>query len=254
MNINEYKRNKIKEIKEFLKGIKFENIGIKDKKIILGLTPECSDFFNKDEVYRNITESFLNKIYGYYIELIDTNIEYATSIEEIDFEVKKFEDKVRNETTNYKNSLIKAAFTTNKEEQIVIEELPEVKEKNLLNTGLNFIKIKIGDKVYSTAKTGGEAEKEDVEVENLSHMIIYIYILINNIQDKKEKQEEFIDFIAENFSVKDKEYIELRKLQGIFLNEKNYESFLQKYSKVIEEITTMIKARENKISEGTKGK
>lgn len=247
MNINEYKKNKIKEVDFFLKGIRFENIGVKDKEIILGLTPECSDFFNKEESYRELTEKFLNKIKEYYTELIHTNIEYAQTNEEIDLEIKKFVDQIRNEINYYKHTLIKVAFQSNKEEKIIIDDLPEVKEKNLINTGLNFIKIKIGNKSYSVPKTGSEAEKEDAIVDNLIPIMIYVYILKGNIEDKKQKQEEFIDFVAENFSVTDEEYLKVRRMQGIFLNEKDYETFLQKYNDTIADIVTMIIEREQKI-------
>ena len=99
-----------------------------------------------------------------------------------------------------------------------------------------------------------EAEKEDAVVENLVPIIIYIYILKSNIEDKKQKQEEFIDFVAENFSVTDKEYMNVRRMQGIFLNEKDYETFLQKYKGTIEEIVTMIIERDQKQIEENKSK
>lgn len=244
MNINEYKQIKKRKIREFLQGLKFENIGVKDKKIILGLTPECSDFFNKDEVCRYVTERFLNKINGYYINLIDTNIEYATSPEEIDLEIKKFVDKVRNEINNYKDSIIKVSFRQNKEEKIDIDNLPEVKEKHTLHTGLNFIKIKVGSKVYSAAKTAVEAEKEDLVVDTLSLIMIYIYLLKCNIEDKKQKYEEFIDFVSSNFSVTETEnYLKARQLQSIFINEKDYETFLLKYKEAKKQLKSMVKFR-----------
>lgn len=174
MNINEYKQNKKREVKQFLEGLKFDNIGINNKKIISGLTPECSDFFNRGDLYRSLTERFLNNIHEEYINLIDTNIEYASTVEEIDYEIKKFVDNVKNIINDYKYNLIKAVFIQKKEEGIIIDNLPEVKEKNLLYTGLNFIKIKIGDKIYSSPKIGREAEKEDVTVDNITPIIIYI--------------------------------------------------------------------------------
>ena len=239
MNLNEYKANKIKEIDYFLRGIHPENIGIKDKKIISGLTPLCSNFFNGSGHYRKITEVLLNKINGCYIELVNTNIEFASSIEEVDLEIKKFVDLVRKYINDYKHLLIKLAFQPVKEDGIVFDELQEVKEKNLINMGLNFINFKIGDKIYQTAKLGNEAENEDAILDNLSYMIIYIYAIKGMIEDKKEKLDEFIDFVATNYDVKDVRYPFIMKKQLEFINEKDYDSFVEKYNDTIKKIVDM---------------
>lgn len=248
MNLNEYKNSKIKEIDHFLRGLNFDNIGIKDKKIIEYLTPECDEYFNKDEVYRSLTERLLTKIREHYNNLVDTQLEYASSQEEIDLEIKKFVDQVRKEVDKYKHTTIKIAFQPKKEtdEGVAIEELQEVKEKNLINTGLNFIKIKIGDIIYSAPKTHAEAEKEDVTLDNLNIIIVYVYVLTCMINDKKQKQEEFIDYIAQNFKVTDEEYLELRKLQGIFLNERNYDDFIAKYNAASEQVVSLVLERDRK--------
>lgn len=252
MNLNEYKASKIKEIKFFLRGLHPENIGIKDKKIITGLTPLCSDFFNSSNQYRRLTEMLLSKINGCYIELVNTNIEFAGSAEEVDLEIKKFIDKVRNEINNYKHLLIKLSFQPVGEEGIVPEELQEVKEKNLINMGLNFIKFKVGDKIYQTAKLGNEAEREDVVLDDINGMIIYIYVIKGFIEDKKQKQEEFVDFVATNYDVKDERYLYIMKKQFEFINEKDYSSFVDKYNEITEEVVAMTIERDQNIEFETK--
>ena len=247
MNLNEYKANKVKEIKYFLRGIHPENIGNKDKKIITGLTPLCSDFFNSSDQYRKITEMLLSKINGCYIELVNTNIEFASSTEEVDLEIKKFADIVRRHINDYKHLLIKLAFQPVKDEGIALQELQEVKEKNLINTGLNFIKFKIGDNIYQTAKLGNEAEKDDAILDNLSYMIIYIYAIKGMIDDKKAKLDEFVDFVATNYDVKDESYLYIMKKQLEFINEKDYDSFVEKYNDTAKEVVTMTIARDQNV-------
>lgn len=246
MNLNEYKANKIKEIDYFLRGIHPENIGIKDKKIISGLTPLCSDFFNSGR-YRKLTEMLLSKINGCYVELVDTNLEFAGSTGDVDLEIKKFIDMVRKYINDYKHLLIKLAFQPVKEEGIVFDELQEVKEKNLINMGLNFIKFKVGDKIYQAAKLGNEAEKEDVILDDINGMIIYIYVIKSFIEDKKQKQEEFVDFVATNYDVKDDRYLYIMKKQYEFINEKDYSSFVDKYNQITEDVVTMTIERDQNI-------
>lgn len=239
MTLNEYKSNKIKEINYFLRGINFQNIGIKEKPII-NHSPECDEFFNKNRIFREITERFLNKIKEYYNNLLDTELEFASSQEEIDRAVLNFVEKTKEELNNYKNLIIKAAFKSVEQEHIIIDELPEVREKNLINTGLNFIRVKLGTKEYPTAKTGFEAEKEDEVLDNLNIMIIYIYVLVCMINDKKQKKEEFIDLIAENFSPTDPKYGEHLNTHLQLLNEKNYDKFVELYYAEIEKIKAQL--------------
>ena len=70
-------------------------------------------------------------------------------------------------------------------------------------------------------------------------MIIYVYFLVCVIQDKKEKKEEFIDFVAANFDPTDERYIDIMRMQSIFLNEKDYKTFLIEYRSVAEKVVTM---------------
>jgi len=244
MNLSEYKANKIKEVKRFLRRLHPENIGIKDKPILGHLTPECSNFFNKNEMFRKPTEKLLKKINEYYTDLVFTNLEYAGSKEEIDLEIKNFIDVIRREVNDYKYAIIKIAFQPKNDEGIVVEELQEVKEKNYINTGLNFIKLKVGENIYSVSRIGREAENEDVTLDNLNTMIVYIYVLKCMIDDKKQKLDEFVDFVATNYDVRDKEYIYIRKKQMEFLNEKNYEEFLKKYKDTVKNVVTMTISRD----------
>lgn len=248
MSIQEYKNKVVKDIEKLFKGIHFENVGIDNKKIIGMLTPEASEFFNNPTIYRKRTEELLTQISEYKTELLGTTLEFLSPNEEIakqevEEAIKRFIDKIRLEIDLYKHDIIKIAFQAEQDKMdtsIKIEELPEVREKNTINMGLNFIKIKVADKEYTRVKTGREAESEDVTIENLNLMILYVYILKSYIEDKNKKQEEFIDFVATNFSVTDKEYIEVRKLQAAFLNEKNYERFIRKYNLVIEEVVSKV--------------
>lgn len=249
MNLNEYKIKRLKELKYFFRGIAFDNVAIKNKKIINGLTPECSDFFNGDENIRKVTEKLLLKIKGMYNELVFTYLENAGTKEEIDLEIKKFMDDMRREVDYYKFDVIKISFQPeNEEKDAIVDEMHEVPEKNMINMGLNFIKYKLGDMFYQMPKIGREAELEEATVDNLNDVLIYIYVIKCMIEDKKNKQEEFIDFIATNYDVKDEEYIKVRKLQGLFLNEKNYDTFIKKYNGVVEEVVTMVidRKQENK--------
>lgn len=257
MNIQEYKSKKIKEVKYFLRGLHPENIGVKDKNVIGYVTPECSDFFNRNELNRSITNKLIKSIQGCYNELISPDLEFISSDEqeaqkEIDTAIKNFVDKVRRAVNFYKHDIIKASFQSKEqpqEEGITVDDLPEVKEKNLIYTGLNFIKLQIGDNVYSVPKIGREAEHEDATIDGLYQMIIYVYALKLMIEDKKQKLEEFIDFIATNLSVKDEDYVYARQVQNKFLNEQNYESFIKKYNAAVEEVVTLIINREGQSKE-----
>lgn len=262
MNVSEYKNKRINEIKKLLNSIHFENIGIPNKPIIENLTPETNDFFNIPSPYRIRTELLLKEISEYKTELIETKLEFISlsqeGFSEIDGAIEEFITKTRLAIERYKHDIIKIVFAQSPIEGITFSNLPEVKEKNLINTGLNFIKIKLGANTYSLPKTGNEAENEDAIIDDLSIMIIYIYILKLYIEDKKRKYEEFNDFITTNFDIQDKEYIVIRKMQSIFLNEKNYEIFVEKYNLVAEELVTMaidksIEEENNRKNQNRKG-
>jgi len=246
MNIQEYKLKRLKELDFFLRGLHLENIGKMDKKIIDNVTPECSDFFNKEQLNRSITDKLMQEIQGYKTDLVFTDLEFLSSDEEtakgeIDKAIKKFVEKVRRTIDFYKYDIIKASFQTKqKEDMLDVPELSEVKEKNFIYTGLNFIKFQIGENVYSAPRIGREAEQTDVTIDGLYQMIIYVYVLKCMIDDKKLKHEEFKDFIATNFSVRDPEYLIARKMQSIFINEQDYETFLKKYDLAIEEMVSLI--------------
>lgn len=242
MSVYEYKNKVVKDIEKLFQGIHFENIGINNKPIMGKLTPEASEFFNSNTLYRKRTEELLIQISEYKSELFGTTFEFLSPNEEqakleIDSALRLFTEKIRLEIDLYKNDIIKLYFREDKtDDSVKLEELPEVQEKNTINTGLSFIKIKLGEKEYSRVKTGTEVENNDVTIEHLNLMILYVYILISYIEDKKNKYEEFVDFVSTNFSVKDEEYLKVRKLQTLFLNEKNYETFIQKYNLVSEEV------------------
>lgn len=255
MSVQEYKNKVVKDIEKLFKGIHFENIGIKDKKIIGMLTPEASEFFNSNGLYRKRTEELLKQISEYKTELLGTTLEFLSPNEEqakleVDSALKLFIEKIRLEIDIYTNDIIKLHFRKEKnEDSVKIDELPEVQEKNMINIGLSFIKIKIGEKEYSRVKSGREAESKEVTIKNLNLMIVYVYILIAYIEDKKNKYEEFVDFVATNFSVKDEEYLKARKLQTLFLNEKNYDTFIQKYNLVSEEVVWLAIEKEQEKQE-----
>lgn len=261
MNINLYKINKIKEINYFLREIHPENIGTKDKELISGLTHECSYFFNSGDQYRKLTEMLVRSIYGCYIELVDTNIEFASSTEEVDLEIKKFIFTIRNKINEFKHLLIKVVFQPVKTEGVTFEKLQEVREKNLINMGLNFIEFKIGDKIYKAAELGNEAEKKSLTTDNISDMISYIYRIKGMIEDKKQKNQEFVDFVNTNYGVKDEDgytkndedykYIMQKQLE--FINEKDYNSFVRKYNIISADIVSKtIERDQNIVSEQKK--
>lgn len=255
-NLNEYKQLKIKEVNYFLRGINFNNIGKKHEKIIDYASPECSSFFNVIGPCRLITEEFLIRIKEKYGDLIYVDLEFASSKEEVDAAIESFVNNIRKELDEYKYTVIKQTFIDKEkleEDHVTINNHSKynVKENNLINLGLNFIKIQIGDKIYGTPKNGKESEKEDVTLNNLNTMLIYVYALLGMINDKKEKEEEFIDFIAEHCKATDPKYFELRKLQAVFLNIKTYDDFIEKYNELIAQIKEIFVQEAEKIEEST---
>lgn len=240
--LEDYKKQKIREVEYFLRGIRLDNIKKNDEKIILGVTPEANDFFNKPGLSRSYTELFLANLSTYKTELYFTDLEFASTKEEMDYAVLKFVNKVKSALEEYKTNIIKAYFHEKKEEDLGYidpRELSNVKESNYINTGLNFIKIKIGDKEYAFVRSPRDAEQKEKVVDNLNRMIIYVYFLVCIIQDKKEKKEEFIDFVAINFDPTDTRYFDIMRMQSIFLNEKDYKKFLIEYRTVVEKVVTM---------------
>jgi len=202
---------------------------------------------DQDDVWNDTkVEKTYNKLKQCDADLVFTDLEFLSSDEEtakgeIDKAIKKFVEKVRRTIDFYKYDIIKASFQTKqKEDMLDVPELSEVKEKNFIYTGLNFIKFQIGENVYSAPRIGREAEQTDVTIDGLYQMIIYVYVLKCMIDDKKLKHEEFKDFIATNFSVRDPEYLIARKMQSIFINEQDYETFLKKYDLAIEEMVSLI--------------
>ena len=233
-NLEEYKKLRGKEVEYFLRDINFSNIVKRDTKIIEYASPECSAFFNEVGPIRFITEEFLIRVKEYYGILINTDFEFASSKEEVDAAIKVFVDKVRKDLDEYKYTIIKQSFIDKdkiKEKYISINNHNEynVKEGNLISLGLNFMKIQIGDKVFGVPKTGREAEKEEVVLDNLNIMLVYVYCLIGMINDKKNKKDELIDFTAMKFKVIDPRYLEIHdEVITSYLNIKNYYEFIVK--------------------------
>ena len=259
---DEYKKNRIREVQYFLRGIKFSNIKKYDSKIIDYVTPECSYFFNKELVNRYITEELLIKVKRYYDVLVskimtinidmefcknmkDVDEEVSMFVNKIDKEVKLFVDNIRKELEEYKLTIIKQTFINPSDingRYISIDDHTKykVKEDNLINMGLNFIKVKVGNNIYEIPKNGREAENDDVVLDDLNTIIVYIYALLSMIKDKKQKKEDFVDFIAENVKVTDPRYFEFLKLQDVFLNIKNYDEFIYEYNKMILKIKKLM--------------
>lgn len=238
MNLYEYKKMVMKDIEEFFRGVYFNNVGIKNKKIVGYLTPECSDFFNKSGMVRSVTEELLKKIISLKEELFSTNIEFASSKEEVDYYVRIFVDDVRKEVDNYRNLIIRIMFQVDKD-NISMTELQEVKEKNTINTGLNFIKIKIGNNLYLASKTSADVQEESAISEHINDFLIIIYLLIDMIKDKKRRKEYLIDLNSSTFKVEDPRYNEmLIMITKNYLNIKDYEIYVNECDDIEEQILT----------------
>lgn len=240
-NLNEYKKMKINELKYFFSGINFKNVNKEGKIIIDCATPECSEFFNGKNLSRCITEEFLKRIKEYYYDLIFTDLEFSTSKEEVDSSIMRFIGSLRRELDEYKLTVIKQEFVPKEKmekEYISISEHEKyrVRENNLLYMGLNFLKLQIGQNVYSFPKTGNEAEKEDKVADDLNSIMIYIYLLISAIKDKKEKLSEFVDTVSANIDEKDPRHLEMMRMQYTLLNIKNFDDFTLEYEKSIEKV------------------
>lgn len=240
-NLNEYKKMKINELQYFFRGINFKNVNKEGSIIIDYATPECSEFFNGKNSSRCITEEFLKRIKENYNDLIFTDLEFSGSKEEVDSSIMRFIGSLRRELEEYKLTLITQEFVPEEKIEkkyisISEHEKYRARENNLLYMGLNFIKLQIGQNVYSLPKTGNEAEKEDRVVDNLNIIIIYMYALISMIRDKKEKLSEFVDTVSANINVKDSRYPEMMRMQFTLLNIKNYDDFVMEYNELIEKI------------------
>lgn len=240
-NLNEYKKMKIKELQYFFKGVNFKNIQKDGGVIIDNVTPECSNFFNGNNPSHLITLEFLKRIKENYYNLVFTDLEFSSSKEEVDYAILQFVSNLRRELDEYKLTLIKQEFIP--EEKIDKGHISigkhqkyRVREDNLINLGLNFIKLQIGENVYSFPKTGNEAEKEDKVADELNSIMIYIYLLISSIKDKKEKLSEFVDTVSANIDVKDPRYLEMMRMQYTLLNIKNFDDFILEYEKLIDEV------------------
>lgn len=252
MNLNEYKRNKIKEVDFFLRGIYFDNINTKDKKIIIDLSLNCGEDLSLDcekffNTYRNATEMFLLRIKELRGEFIYTDLEFAGTKEEVDLAVKALIDNIRNELNNYKATIMKEVFGSPRvAKSNGVDVLLNPIEYSLLNTGLNFINIKIGNDIFQAYRDGTEAEKETVVVDNLNIMIVYVYTITCMIKDKKDKQSYFIDYVSDNFKVTDPNYLDIHKLRNVFFGEKNYNEFIRKYDDAMKRIEELLENKKNK--------
>lgn len=241
LNLNEYKKMKTNDLKYFFRGVNFKNINKEGSVVIDDVTPECSEFFNGNNPSCRITEEFLKRIKENYNNLIFTDLEFSSSKEEVDYAILQFVSNIRRELDEYKLTLIKQEFVPKEKiekDYISIGEHQKysVREDNLLYMGLNFIKLRIGENIYSMPKTGHEAEKEDKVADDLNLIMIYIYLLISAIKDKKQKISEFVDVVSENIDVKDPKYLEMMRMQFSLLNIKDYEEFILKYEEMIEKI------------------
>ena len=129
MNLNEYIKSRKEDVHAYLKDINYENLERENS--AENLSPELDLMFNKTPTYRKETNNFLISIRNAYNHLVDDELEFASSIEEVETAIHEFEIKLTNLIKEFKNNIL----------NIFSEETGY--KQNAIDSNLDFINIKI---------------------------------------------------------------------------------------------------------------
>lgn len=218
MNIEEYKRNKLRNIDFYLRGISYKNL---EAETLLERLPEELDvIFNK--LYRKETIKFINEIRNSYDLFRANELEFAETKEEVDIAITKFEKKLKQIATDFKNNIL------------VAHAKETGYQPSIINNSIEPIKVKIRD--INAEKLTREQLHEIDEIDGLREITAYIYAFIYMIKDKTIKSANLLDLINLKFSVRSPEY---KLAFGKYLKikqEKNYTKFNELYSSLLSDL------------------
>lgn len=220
MNLNEYIKSRIADVRAYLKGINYANL--KAENVIENLSPELDLMFNKTPAYRKETNIFLISIRNAYAHLVDDELEFASSIEEVETAIHEFELTIKNLIKVFKNNIL---TTYGKETGYKV---------NSINNDLSFIQIRIRRR--DEKMSPDELHKYN-ELDGLREIIPCIYTFICEIEDKSIKSSKLLDLINATYEVGSPEYIKaMGNYMGSVLNERNYDNFIELYNAELEKL------------------
>lgn len=209
MTISEYKKNKLTEIDYFLRGINFNNVGIKEKKYnedgkYLGTinaklidNVQVNDelfktkFLNRKEWFPILTEA-MSKIKTLYAGLenkFSDDITGANTVKEVDIAIIEFIQNVMQILDELKEHIL---------EDVKLEKNVSV-TKSFETSSLDFLEINIGGKVFKSERinTNPNILKEKEQVDSAVLILVYIYMLPINIERSSILKSNMINLIEE---------------------------------------------------------
>lgn len=213
-NLNEYIKNRLRDIEVYLKDINFANLH--DDRAIENLPQELDIIFNKSPLYRVETNKFVMAIRNSYDYLKYNRIEFASTKGEVDAAILEFETAIKMNIREFKNNIL-SVF--NKEGY----------KPNIINNDLGFIVVRIRK---------ADDKKTENELIRLKDIIPCIYTLMYMIKDKRFKANNFLDLVNAKYSVRDPEYPDLMGKYIKILNEKDYDKFVDLYEREMKLLTS----------------
>lgn len=220
MNLNEYIKSRKEDVHAYLKDINYENL--ERENAAENLSPELDLMFNKTPTYRKETNNFLISIRNAYNHLVDDELEFASSIEEVETAIHEFEIKLTNLIKEFKNNIL----------NIFSEETGY--KQNAIDSNLDFINIKIRKR---SEKVSTNELHRAGQFYNLKEIFICIYIFVYQIKDKEIKLKNLYALIKVMYEEDSQEYQEAIKIYEKFkLNTMHYDRFIRQYNEQIDKL------------------
>lgn len=228
MNLDEYIKSRIEDVRAYLKGINYENL--EAEKAVEGLLKEVSLMFNDNELYRKETDKFLIAVKNAYDHLVTDELEFASSTKEVEDYIHEFENTLKNIVKAFKNNIL------------TIYGKETGYKVNSINNDLSFIQIRIRRR---EEKISSDELHKYNELDGLREIIPCIYMFIYEIKDKSIKSSNLLDLINATYKVGSPEYTKaMRNYMGTVLNERNYDNFIGLYNNELEKLGFSSEERE----------
>lgn len=235
MRIEQYKRERLEDVKYYLRGINYKNL--KSDKVVFGLHGDMDTIFNnkviqtgidgetttKLNAYRVCVNEFLLKLRNAYDSLIADDLEFAYTKQEVDTGIFKFEVKLIELIRDFKNKMLQAFC------------IQSGYNANVINNDLSFIRIKIRDRIEVASMTSDDLHAEN-ELNGLREIFLCIYTLMQMIKDKKIKMDLFLDMVNVQYKVNEPEYAVMFRRYLELKNKQDYDSFVAMYDKDVNEM------------------
>lgn len=202
MSLDDYKKLKATQVDYFFRGINFESIGkngkefpLVDKNLIIDGNLYNIDYINSSKNYRRVAQSFLVDLKSLGYEFFHTDLCFSNSIAEVDMAVNKLVVNIMKRLEAFKLEVMDDFHSKLDKKSRLSFQIPE----------LNFINIKIGDKVFSWLRSGNRSLENEIEVFDelrpIMHMICFLpeleKIEIKRYQEAKQKKDELCSMLMD---------------------------------------------------------